>query len=65
MEPNVIRDWLGHVSVETTNRYAEITISMKEKALEACSPPLHSDGAGRNSAIWQDDPTLLKWLKSL
>ncbi len=65
VEPNVIRDWLGHVSVETTNRYAEITISMKEKALEACSPPLHSDGAGRNSAIWRDDPTLLKWLKSL
>ena len=65
VEPNVIRDWLGHVSVETTNRYAEITIAMKEKALEACSPPLHSDGARRKGAIWRDDPTLLKWLKSL
>jgi len=65
VEPNVIRDWLGHVSVETTNRYAEITIAMKEKALEACAPPVHSDGAGRKSAIWRDDPALLKWLKSL
>ena len=65
VEPNVIRDWLGHVSVETTNRYAEISIAMKEKALDTCSPPLHSDGAGRKSAIWRDDPTLLKWLRSL
>lgn len=24
-EPNVIRGWLGHVSLDTTNRYAEIT----------------------------------------
>jgi len=65
VEPNVIRDWLGHVSVETTNRYAEITIAMKEKALETCLPPLHSDAAGRKGAVWRDDPTLLKWLKSL
>ena len=65
VEPNVIRDWLGHVSLETTNRYAEITVAMKEKAPEACSPPLHSDGAGRKNAIWRDDPALLEWLKSL
>ena len=65
VEPSDIRDWLGHISVETTNRYAEITIAMKEKALEACQPPLHSDGGGRKRAIWRDDPSLLKWLKSL
>lgn len=29
VEPNVIRGWLGHVSLETTNRYAEITLRMK------------------------------------
>lgn len=29
-EPNVIRGWLGHFGLETTNRYAEITIAMKE-----------------------------------
>lgn len=40
VEPNVIRGWLGHVGLETTNRYAEINIRMKQKALEACQPPI-------------------------
>ena len=65
VEPNVIRHWLGHVSLETTNRYAEITLAMKEKALEACAPPTHSDGAFPKRAVWRDDPSLLKWLRSL
>lgn len=65
VEPNVIRNWLGHVSLETTNRYAEITLPMKEKALEACSPPLQNDGAFPARAIWRDDPSLLNWLNSL
>ena len=65
IDPNVIRDWLGHVSLETTNRYAEITIAMKEKALEACMPPLHSDAVSHKRAIWRDDASLLEWLKSL
>ena len=65
VEPNVIRDWLGHVSLETTNRYAEINIAMKEKALEACAPPTHIAGEFPKRAIWRDDPSLLKWLQSL
>lgn len=64
-EPNVIRGWLGHVGLETTNRYAEITIAMKEKALEACAPPLDSNEGSHNRVIWRDDQTLLEWLKSL
>jgi integrase/recombinase XerD len=36
VEVNVIRGWLGHVSLDTTNRYAEINIRMKQAALEAC-----------------------------
>src|SRR6266850_5908288 len=39
VEVNVIRGWLGHVSLETTNRYAEITVRMKEAAMQACQPP--------------------------
>jgi len=65
VEPNVIRDWLGHASLETTNRYAEINITMKEKALEVCDPPTHIDGTFPKRAIWRDDPSLLKWLQSL
>jgi site-specific recombinase XerD len=64
VDPNVIRGWLGHVGLETTNRYAEITLRMKQKALEACQPPSQDDEPRRN-AIWKDDAELLKWLKSL
>lgn len=64
VEPNVIRGWLGHAGLETTNRYAEITLRMKQKALEACQPPTEN-GASPRKAIWKDDAELLKWLKSL
>jgi len=30
---NTIRAWLGHVSLDTTNVYAEIDLDMKSKAL--------------------------------
>ena len=65
VEANVIRSWLGHVSLETTNRYAEITLAMKEKALEACRPPTGNAGASPTRAQWRDDAALLDWLKSL
>jgi site-specific recombinase XerD len=39
VEVNVIRAWLGHVSLETTNRYAEITLRTKQAALEKCTIP--------------------------
>ena len=34
---NTIRAWLGHVSLETTNKYAEVDLEMKAKALETCA----------------------------
>ena len=36
VEVNVIRSWLGHVSIATTNRYVEIDLEMKAKALQTC-----------------------------
>jgi integrase/recombinase XerD len=33
---NTIRAWLGHVSLETTNIYAEVDLEMKAKALAQC-----------------------------
>ena len=67
VEPNVIRGWLGHVSLETTNRYAEINIRMKQKALEACQPPISGTitETSLRKSVWRDDADLLKWLKSL
>jgi integrase/recombinase XerD len=35
----VIRGWLGHVNLATTNRYADINIRTKEAALRQCAPP--------------------------
>src|SRR6185295_658196 len=33
---NTIRAWLGHVSIDTTNIYAETDLEMKAKALATC-----------------------------
>ena len=63
VEVNVIRGWLGHVSPETTNRYAEITARLKAEALRVCEPP--TSGRFPPARMWRDDPTLLKWLASL
>ena len=65
MEPNVIRAWLGHVSLETTNRYAELTLRMKAEALQRCEPPTQSSKKSHGRTGWRDDEELLKWLESL
>jgi integrase/recombinase XerD len=62
---NVIRSWLGHVSLQTTNRYAEISIRAKEAALKACEPPRGSSLEPAARGVWQDDAKLLNWLQSL
>lgn len=65
VEPNVIRALLGHVSLETTNHYAEINTAMKEVALQACTPPTQASAGFPAKPIWRDDASLLKWLQSL
>jgi site-specific recombinase XerD len=61
VEVNVIRSWLGHVSIATTNRYIEIDLTMKWKALENCGVGQDEGCAGR----WRSDPDILAWLESL
>lgn len=34
---NTIRAWLGHVNLGTTNKYAEVDLQMKARALETCA----------------------------
>ena len=63
VEVNVIRSWLGHVSLETTNRYAEINTRTKEAALRVCEPK--NDVGYPRKPIWKEDKTLLSWLDSL
>jgi site-specific recombinase XerD len=64
-EVNVIRGWLGHVSLDTTHRYAEINAKLKEAALSACEPPIGPSDEHLRRAVWKDDEELLKWLNSL
>jgi site-specific recombinase XerD len=62
---NTIRAWLGHVSLETTNRYAEVDLEMKAKALAACAIS-ESNRSGNPSAAARRKPQdLMAFLASL
>ncbi len=65
VEINVIRGWLGHVSLDTTNRYAEINTRAKEAALRICEPPVAASAALLPKPVWRTDDSLLAWLNSL
>jgi integrase/recombinase XerD len=58
---NTVRGWLRHVSLDTTNIYAETDLEMKAKALAMCeviSEP-------RSNTRWREDPQLMTFLRSL
>lgn len=57
---NTIRGWLGHVSLLTTNVYAEVDFNMKAKALEKCTP-----AKALPRRRWRDDPGVMAFLRSL
>ena len=65
VDVNVIRSWLGHVHLDTTNRYAEITTRAKLAAVQLCEPVATAADSTRRSSIWRDDQALLSWLASL
>lgn len=65
VEVNVIRSWLGHVSLDTTNRYAELTLRAKAEALRTCEVGSGISAASPTRVAWKDDKTLLEWLGSL
>jgi integrase/recombinase XerD len=58
---NTVRAWLGHVSLDTTNIYAEIDLEMKAKALAKCEVT----EASKPKRHWRDDPALMTFLRSL
>lgn len=57
-----ISHWLGHASVETTNRYATVDLEMKRKAIEKAKPV--PDGT-KALARWRSDASILEWLEAL
>lgn len=58
---NTIRGWLGHVSVDTTNIYAEVDMTAKARAIEMCCPK----SSHRVTQHWRDDKSLMSFLDDL
>ena len=57
----IIRDFLGHVDVKTTQIYARANLEMKRKALEKIS----DSSPVSKIPSWQENKNLLEWLHSL
>ena len=57
---NTIRAWLGHVSINTTNIYAETDLEMKAKALASCEVK-----ETKRSKRWREDKGLMTFLRTL
>ncbi len=58
---NTVRAWLGHVSLDTTNIYAEIDLETKAKALAKCD--VTNDH--KTNRRWANNPELMAFLRSL
>lgn len=61
VDVTVIRNWLGHVRLDTTNQYARANLETKRKALEQVDPTTRPGRPPR----WKRNPELLTWLDSL
>jgi len=61
VDVTVIRSWLGHAHLDTTNRYAQATLETKRAALEQLAPNTRS----APPPSWKQDDALLAWLESL
>lgn len=55
-----ISQWLGHASLNTTNRYATVDLEMKRKAIAQVKTIPRS-----SHSPWKKDRSILEWLESL
>jgi integrase/recombinase XerC len=62
VELNVIKAWLGHVSITTTSQYIEIDMAMKREALERCPPPVPTP---IEESPWHSRQDVIQWLDDL
>jgi site-specific recombinase XerD len=56
-----IRDFLGHASIQSTEIYARADSRQKREAIEAA----YSDVLPKEEAQWQENHSLLEWLKKV
>ena len=59
---STIAHWLGHVSVNTTNKYLSVDLEAKREALAKAKPLLNG---GRRHTKWHQDRNLIRWLTAL
>jgi integrase/recombinase XerD len=59
---STISHWLGHVSVNTTNKYLSIDLEAKRDALAKAKPFLKE---AHSSGKWRKNRNLIAWLKAL
>lgn len=57
---NTVRAWLGHVSVDTTNIYAEVDLETKAQAIACCDP-----SETQPARPWKEDKGLMAFLQTL
>lgn len=59
---STISQWLGHETINTTNRYATVDLDMKREAIERAKP---TDCPQSASPSWRNDASVLEWLEGL
>lgn len=59
---STIANWLGHVSINTTNKYLALDLEGKRQALAKAKPIISQNG---HSKPWRKDKNLIEWLESL
>ena len=57
-----IANWMGHVSVNTTNKYVTLDLEMKRQAIEKAQPADLNCVAKKS---WRQEPNIIEWLESL
>jgi len=57
----IIRDFLGHVDIKTSEIYARVDMNMKRQALEN----VHNTVTPPGLPAWEDDAALMEWLRTL
>jgi integrase/recombinase XerD len=59
---STIAHWLGHTSVNTTNKYLSVDLEAKREAITKAKPQIIG---GLHSAKWRRDTDLIAWLETL
>lgn len=57
-----ISHWLGHASVDTTNRYASVDLDTKREAISKIQP---IESATARKITWRSNHSILEWLEAL